>query len=77
MDYCSLISSFDDGYITRSVPFWVCFCLVHYQEGITTLHNGMILSTLNITSHEFSLVFHKRPRNRQYFSLINPFMIFH
>ena len=29
---------------------------------ITTLHNGMILSTLSISSHGFALGFLKRPR---------------
>ena len=33
----------------------------HCLLGITTLYNGMILSTLNISSHDFVLGFLKRP----------------
>ena len=29
--------------------------------GITTLHNGMLLSTLSISSRDFALGFSKRP----------------
>ena len=40
---------------------------------ITTLHNGMILSTLSISSHGFALGFPKRPHiNRDIFLTYKP-----
>ena len=35
------------------------------MSGITTLHSGMILSTLSINSHCFTFGFTKRPRTNE------------
>ena len=44
--------------------------------GITTLHNGMILSTLSIGSHGFALDFPKRPHtNEDVFLTYKPMII--
>ena len=46
--------------------------LTYVVLGITTLHDGMILSTLNINSHGFAFDFLKRPHTNVDVFLINP-----
>ena len=44
----------------------------HWTLGITNLHNGMILSSLSISSHGFVFCFLKRPHANGDVFLINP-----